>query len=70
MKLRELKQQIDMELENRDSHFNPEVRVVIKGGGMGATPSEPVKYAGTGIDWDSWQFMIYTETKLSKTIKK
>lgn len=70
MKLRELKRHIDMELEGRPKYFDPEVRVVIKGGSVGSTPSEPVTHVGVGFDWDSWQFMIDTETKLSKITNK
>jgi len=60
-----LKKIIDMTLESTPTAKECEVTVYVSGeSSIGASPSVEVRSAGKGIDWDSWQFMLYTDTCL------
>lgn len=68
MTLKELKERIDFEYNEHSA--NCEVRIVVQQEGVvGGTPSVGVKFAGRGIDWDSWQFMIHPAHELITTNK-
>jgi hypothetical protein len=67
MTLGELKQIIDETLESMPSKKDCKVTVPVSGEhGIGATPSAKIRSAGAGIDFDNWQFMLYTETPVYK----
>ena len=54
MKLRELKKIIDFTLKHQQAHYNPDVTIIVEGNSIGARPSERVKGANAGFDWNSW----------------
>lgn len=70
MTLEELKKYIDSQIECSPGTGRCIVKVVVSEPGFPSTPSVGVKHAHVGIDWDSHQFMIYTEEKLIRKPKK
>jgi len=63
IKLRELKEMVDVALDGTPDYYNPDVGVVISTGGFPSTPQVLVKSVSMGFDWDT-NFMIRTSVPL------
>lgn len=71
MKLGELKVIIDETLKCTPTATDCEVTIPVSGeSGIGAHPSVKVCSAGKGIDWDSWQFILYPEVPVYRKSPK
>lgn len=62
MKAKELKEKLDMYIENQ--HGDDEVVVRLSEPSVAVTASEPVQCIGPGIDWDSGKLFIHTDKPL------
>lgn len=69
MKLSELKQIIDDQLEHALPHEDDTVRIAIKlpYQTVGAIPMVEVKSAHSGFDWENGCFILYPEEELTPT---
>lgn len=66
MKLSELKQIVDANIEHSLNKYDADVVVVTNDRSIGGTSCTKVRGIGLGFDWDSGKFMIFTQDKITK----